>query len=481
MLTITRKDKIALQFSLLNSVLIVLTILSFSTIIYIFLNNSLKEGLIREAEEIINNHIDVIDERIVYKLDSSGNSIESDLLTDQASAIIYNSTPESVGSFGLFEIKQDMLSNFSPSSDVNIKNIKEVLNSKKYTFDNKIVLYGENNYEVLTYPVVKDGISYGVVQVAVKTKQLDQLTSVASTILIVLLPISILLSFGLGGLFALNVFRPIKEILVKMHAIHGKNLTERVKISGPANDEIVQLGTTFNNMLSRIEDFSIRQESFVSNASHELKTPLTRAISTLEAVEFSIKDKDIKESINATKEDLFDLNSIMQSLLFLAKASNIEKLRNINYDVFPVSEVISNIIKRYEAQIKSKHLIISELKNEEKLKFPREYFEIIISNLISNSIKYSYSKSEIEIKVNSEGSNLTISITDHGIGMSKQELEKIYERFYRSHSGISFAEGSGLGMSVVKSICNAFDLNLDISSEKNIGTSIKVTGFKIAK
>jgi signal transduction histidine kinase len=480
MFNLTRKNRIALQFSALNSILIILTIFSFAAIIYFYVNNSIKEALIAEAEEIITNHISIENERIIYKIAADGTTIEQDLVSDQASAIIYNSKLESIGNFGIFEIKQDMMKTFTENNPENLNIIKEVQLNKKSQFTSKIKLYAENNYEILTYPIVKGNATYGVVQVAIKTKQIDQLTSVAGTILLIILPISLLLSYILAQLFAYNAFKPIVLLLEKMHEIHGKNLKQRVEIEGAPNDEIVQLGSTFNEMLSRIDDFTVRQENFVSNASHELKTPLTRAISTLEAVEYSITDKDVKDSISDTKQDLFDLNSIIQSLLYLARVSNTEKLKQIKFDSYDLKDSVNLLVRRYDEPIKSKKLKIEVFIPPVKVFFPKEYLDIIIVNLISNAIKYSFENSIIKISSKIESSKVSISISDQGIGMSEVELKKVYDRFYRSDSGVKFAEGSGLGMSVVKSICNAFDLDMNISSQKDQGTFIEIKGINVS-
>ncbi|WP_300362341.1 HAMP domain-containing sensor histidine kinase, partial [Fusobacterium sp.] len=209
---------------------------------------------------------------------------------------------------------------------------------------------------------------------------------------------------------------------------------------------------------------------FVNNASHELKTPIFIIDGYINLIKrWGINNKEISsEAIDSICEETKNMNSLVQKLLFLAKDNkNIIEIQNIN-----LTDIIQNILSDLKIIYPNQKIFFTG--KEIFIKSDPHLIRQLFLNLIENAIKYG-KENPIEIEI-AHNKNISVSIKDFGEGISEENLEHIYDKFFRVDKARSRNMGShGLGMSIVKKIITILNIDLDIKSTLNKGTTIIVT------
>ncbi|MBY0540811.1 MAG: HAMP domain-containing histidine kinase [Campylobacterales bacterium] len=307
----------------------------------------------------------------------------------------------------------------------------------------------------------------------VTTKEI--LTSTLENILYILcfiLPIILILAIIAGNFLIYKSFSPIENILFELKQINANDLSARVKTT-KNQDEINQLIHEVNNLLSRLESSFERISQFSSDASHELKTPLTIIRGEIEVT--LRKERTLNEYKNALNNSLNELTLIEQTindLLFLAK--NEKDLIIEDQETFYFDELIDESINEVKSFAKLHQVEINFILEDsiEFRGFPN-LLKIALKNALKNAIQFSHKNSQIIVKSYKNGDSFNISIQDFGIGIPLGEQEKIFEKFYRTDkSRNKNSGGTGLGMSILKKIIAIHKGIITIKSKENIGTTI---------
>jgi signal transduction histidine kinase len=302
-------------------------------------------------------------------------------------------------------------------------------------------------------------------------KELDAL----SKILIIVFVVFLVLIFVAGRIFSHYTVKPITSIIKKVNNISANNLNSRLKeLDG--KDELAELVLTFNNMLNRLETAFETQNNFVSNASHELKTPL--AIISGE-VELLLAQNDIpqqtKSALQVVLSHAEKLTHILTSLLGLAqsgfdgKRQNWQKIR-IDELVLEVAEAVRKIDPQGTIQID-----FSELPQDESQLFidgNLNLLQLAISNILLNGCKYSNHQT-VKVGVTSKQGRVSVSVIDEGIGIPDEEQQHIFEPFFRASNTGNF-EGHGVGLPLTLNIIRLHKGSIGIRSEENVGTEINI-------
>ena len=307
----------------------------------------------------------------------------------------------------------------------------------------------------------------------VTTKEI--LTSTLENILYILsfiLPIILILAIIAGNFLIYKSFSPIENILFELKQINANDLSARLKTT-KNEDEINQLINEVNNLLSRLESSFERISQFSSDASHELKTPLTIIRGEIEV---SLrKERTIDEYKNALNNSLNELTLIEQTindLLFLAK--NEKDLIVDKEEIFYFDELIDESINEIKSFAKL-HQVEINFVLEDSIEFKGfpNLLKIALKNAFKNAIQFSHENSQVIVKSYKNTDSFNISIQDFGIGIPKDEQEKIFEKFYRTDkSRNKNSGGTGLGMSILKKIIDIHKGIIKITSKENIGTTI---------
>lgn len=275
--------------------------------------------------------------------------------------------------------------------------------------------------------------------------------------------------------FARHVFDPIKQIMHKVKQISTENIHLRLE-EQDNNNEISALTATFNDLLNRIETAFETQKNFISNASHELSTPLTAIIG--EADVALIKERKVEEYQAVLQNILLQaerLDQITKSLLFLAQTGY--KGKKIIFEIVRMDEVlweVKTLIDRMnpQNQVTLDLNLLPEDHKKLKVNGNRQLLQLALANLFNNACKYSHNKPVI-VYIASSNDQVIIVIKDQGVGIPEAEMPFIYDPFFRA-SNTQLFEGYGIGLPLARNIFKLHEGTLTVSSEVNVGTTVQI-------
>ncbi|MEM0542356.1 HAMP domain-containing sensor histidine kinase [Flavobacterium sp. j3] len=295
------------------------------------------------------------------------------------------------------------------------------------------------------------------------------------TVLVVAYPLILIVLFLIARFIAGRSIKPISSIIQTSNVITKDNLKSRIPL--PANrDELFTLSKTINNLLDRVENAIEREKQFTSDASHELRTPLAVIKGTLEVLVRKPRNpEEYKEKIEYCILEVNRLNNLVDELLLLARFEN--QKQNLKLEEISLNNLIADTISRNKVAIADQKLKLNfEFSKELIVKTDSYLFSIIINNLLTNAIKYSNKGSDVLIQLHEEHTKISCSIIDYGIGIAKDDMDKIFNQFYRSkNTHESEIKGTGLGLSIVKRLCDLLEFDINIESEESKGTKVIIT------
>ncbi|MCO6176311.1 HAMP domain-containing histidine kinase [Flavobacterium sp. NRK F10] len=295
---------------------------------------------------------------------------------------------------------------------------------------------------------------------------------ILQNVLLITYPLILVILFFIARFFAGRSIAPISNIIETSSSITKDNLSSRIPL--PVNkDELYQLSLQINQLLDRIESAVEREKQFTSDASHELRTPLAVIKGTLEVLIRKPRTKEeYDQKIAFCISEVDRLNTLVDQLLLLARFENQKK--NIKNDTIHLNALILDILSRFSQKIKEKNISVLT-KIEENCTLNSDYYliSIIFNNLISNALKYSNPDSILVIEAIQTKNGLKCKVTDSGIGISKEDLDKIYNSFFRSNATMHpEIKGTGIGLSIVKRLCDLLKIEIVIESIEEHGTTV---------
>ncbi len=234
---------------------------------------------------------------------------------------------------------------------------------------------------------------------------------------------------------------------------------------------------TVKSLLNQKKLSEIKSD-FINNMTHEFKTPLATislAVDALRNEKVQSDKEKTKYFSNIIKEENIRMNKHVETIL---QAALMEKQElQLNLVPLQVHEVIQNVLENYQLQLKEKEADVQLLLNakNDMISADEVHFTNLMSNLIDNAIKYSNDKLRITISTHSTKNHVIVRVADNGIGMSKESVKRIFEKFYRAHTGnLHNVKGFGLGMSYVKTVIDAHKGRIKVESTPGKGTSFTV-------
>ena len=286
--------------------------------------------------------------------------------------------------------------------------------------------------------------------------------------------LAIIGAFVLSWLMAKWITRPLMNISKSAQNIAvGKY--EMVPIEGP--NEVRQLAIVINDMSQKVEDSLKSQKDFVANVSHEFKTPLTSIQGFSQAVYDGTvhSKKDVKHAAEVILNETDRLNFLVNDLLTLAKLDAGTMV--MTKTKIEVNELVKNVIERFYFEIeKSEVELITNYSKPIYLNADGTRLAQVFSNLLDNAIKFSEPGSVVKVKVVRSDNTVDISFSDSGIGIAKDDLKRIFERFYqvdKSRSG-GVGRGVGLGLAIARQIVHAHRGEISVSSKVGNGSTFMV-------
>ncbi len=298
----------------------------------------------------------------------------------------------------------------------------------------------------------------------------------AIVIMLILIPLILLLT-ALGGYYITKkAFNPVNNIVKTANDISAqKDISKRIEIAlDSKEDELHHLSVTLNKMLDKIENLIKQEKQFTSDASHELRTPISVILAQGEYLLDIAKDEKEKELAQTIVDKSKQVSKLVSRLLLLARIDqNRQKLIKKDVELRVLVDVAVETTKAFADE---KHINVN-VKVEENLTVcvDETLMLSVITNLISNAVKYGKESGSVWISGVKEGSGTIIIVKDDGIGIPKENLEKIWDRFYRVDDVRNDEYGSnGLGLSMVKSIVELHGGTISVKSELDKGTEFKI-------
>lgn len=316
--------------------------------------------------------------------------------------------------------------------------------------------------------------TYAVIVSADNYYNLHQLSYLRTILLIGILIVSIF-AFSISIFFSRQVFIPVREITDRVKEISSRSLHLRLE-SSKVNGEISELETTFNTMLDRLETAFATQNNFISNASHELSTPLTTIIGEAEVTLSKKRHTDeYVASLQVILNKAERLEKITKSLLFLAQTGFSGKVQK--RDTIRADQLLWDTKSTIE-KINPKNSVVINLnlmpENPEKLKIQgnEQLLHIALTNIVSNACKYSNHEPVI-LSIGTSDKDVIIVIKDTGIGIPQADLPYVYDPFFRASNTNNY-EGYGVGLALARNIVRMHGGEISLSSKVNEGTTVQL-------
>ena len=293
------------------------------------------------------------------------------------------------------------------------------------------------------------------------------------------LPFLIIIILLCGYFAAKGIIRPIKKIEETTTSItDGNNLSLRIADTG-GRDELAALSGNFNKMLNRLETSFEMEKRFASDASHELRTPVSVILAQAEfSLEKERQPEEYIDSLEVIKRQGKRMNQLIGNMLSYTRLE--QRIDNYPFEKLDFSVLVSDLCSDMTP------LRINDISLEYSVEpgiminGNAELLARMLQNLLENAYKYGRQSGDTKVTLSLKGNNIKLLVEDDGIGIAEDRLEQIFDRFFRV-SNKSSITGSGLGLSIVKKIVDMHGGNIDVSSREGIGTTFTITFSSIIR
>ena len=283
-----------------------------------------------------------------------------------------------------------------------------------------------------------------------------------------------------GYVIARVGMRPIRGISHTAEHIRSTTLHERIDTKGlPA--ELLGMAQTFNSMLDRLQEAFARVSQFSDDLAHELRTPINNLRGEIEvALSKARSGEEYRETLGSGLEECERISRVIQSLLFLARTENASE--PLLHEQLDVSKALAAVQEFYEAAANEAGIALNvDVESELSAPLDRTLFQQAIGNLVSNAIAHTPRSGSVLMTARADATWLQVSVTDTGCGIAREHLPHVFERFYRADPARSRSQHHvGLGLAVVQRIVERHGGRVDIESQLQRGTHVKLIFPRLA-
>ncbi len=324
------------------------------------------------------------------------------------------------------------------------------------------------NQLVVATPIKSGANTIGIVfaSKAVVSTISSYVSSVAKTVILsagIVLLASAVIAYGM----VYRITKPLRQMSYATKRYADGDFSFKVTVSG--DDELADLAKAFNKMASSLSVLESSRRSFVANVSHELKTPMTTIGGFIDGIlDGTIPPEKEEHYLRVVSDEVKRLSRLVTGMLNMSKLEAGEM--QINATEFDMSQLLIKTLLNFETKINLKSIEILGLDTIESVivKADEDMFMQVIYNLIDNAIKFTPDKGYISFKVFADEKKAYVSIRNSGEGISKEELEKVFERFYKIDKSRSYdVKGAGLGLYIVQSIIRLHGGEIKATSEED--------------
>lgn len=350
--------------------------------------------------------------------------------------------------------------------------------NRSYMVGSFFGMFHENMLSVIA-PITGNFNTYGYVVIHMSMQDIQTGRDQFLNIVYLTAAIIFILSLIILLVFTKTVYFPLKKITAGATEYAAGNLTHTIKVD--TNDEMGYLANTLNYMSSELNKMEEYQKSFIANVSHDFRSPLTSIKGYLEAILDGTIPPELHEKyFNIVISETERLNKLTQGMLTLNSLDSKGFLSRSNFDV---NRVIKDTAATFEGICNAKDIVLDlTFTNDVQMVYADlGKIQQVLYNLIDNAIKFSHEDSVIYIQSIVKYEKVFISVKDTGVGIPKDSLKKIWERFYKTDTSRGKdKKGTGLGLSIVKEIIQAHGENIDVVSTVDVGSEFIFTLPKAA-
>ena len=341
--------------------------------------------------------------------------------------------------------------------------------------DDKIMIIRSNNQKWYVYNKKIELGNYGKVWIRGVMPNIGQSSAIETVIQIsfVILPFFLILSAIGGYIITKNAFTPIEKIRRIAEKINeGNDLSQRINL-GKGDDELHTLANTFDVMFDRLQTSFENEIQFTSDVSHELRTPITVILTQAEYGKDSISSvEDAQKSFGIIEKEGQKMSKLVSQLLTLARMER--GRQKLNIENINLSELLEMIIETQTLSAKTKNIkFITKIMPEIYASIDEMMIMRVFTNLISNAISYGKQNGTVAVELFLQKNRIVSKISDDGIGISEDKLDKIWLRFYQVDPSKN-GDNSGLGLSMVKKIIELHKGEIFVESELGKGTTFTI-------
>lgn len=335
--------------------------------------------------------------------------------------------------------------------------------------------YFPNDQVSVIAPVTAEMTTKGYVAIHYQASALYRTRSTIMQIMILLFFLVYALTYLLIFVYKWQIYQPLQSIIKGASEYANGNLT--YKISVKSDDELGYLANTLNYMSDELNVTGEYQRKFVSNVSHDFRSPLTSIKGYVEAIlDGTIPPEFQEKYLRIISAETDRLEKLTRSLLTLNELDI--KQRMMDFRTFDINETIKRTAAFFEGICTSRKIRLELILSGKELlvKADQEKIRQVLYNLLDNAIKFSPDNSVIIMETTEKNGKVFVSVKDHGEGIPKESISKIWERFYKTDASRGRdRKGTGLGLSIVKEIINAHQQHIDVVSTPGVGTEFIFT------
>lgn len=312
-----------------------------------------------------------------------------------------------------------------------------------------------------------------ILQIMVSTEDSMKFLTICRQIFLLIMGFIFLFSIAVGWFMARRALTGVEEVTKTAISVSDGEFDKRVKVTGHG-EEIDRLATTFNRMLERVQGLIKDIREINDNIAHDLRSPVTRIRGTAENSIMTAKPGSEQESVGAAIiEECDGLLSMINTMLDISEAeAGVSKL---NISVVNLSRIIIEACELFQPVADSKDIrIIYNTDDDIFISADKVKIQRLIANLLDNGIKYSDNNGTVIISAERRTNGAAVSVKDNGIGISGEDLPKIFNRFYRCDQSRSF-QGVGLGLSLARAIVTLHKGDISVSSSPQKGSTFTFT------
>ncbi len=328
-------------------------------------------------------------------------------------------------------------------------------------------------YRIISTPVYRDGKFSEIIQLGTHLRFAIKNLAHFRNYILIAFPIMLILGTLGGWMLARRSLAPIGYVASKTRSITSKNLSERLKVRG-TDDEMDDLIRTINEMIARLESSFKGMAEFTADVSHELKTPICAMRGEAEVLLLKErKAEEYQDGLVHFIEQFDHLNQMINDLISLSKFDTTQvelKMAPLRLDL-----LVNDLCNLFQVLAEQRNITLEAVTTEDvTITADKVRLQQLFTNLIDNAIKYT-PKGSIRVAVEENRDSAVVRIKDTGIGIPREELEKIFKRFYRVDKSRSKETGGvGLGLSIAEWIAHAHGGRIEVDSEPNRGSVFTV-------